>query len=90
MDTHPLKNVPQELKESKKYNNNKTFIGSKLKRRLQKYLLFISLVNFSLRVNYERSEVKRYKIYVGKGNNSKLVKAVFTNRFWWTVTQDEN
>lgn len=64
----------------------KTFIGSKLKKRIQKYLLFVALVNYSLRVSYERQEVKKYKIFVGKGNNSKLIKTIFANRFWWSLT----
>ena len=40
-------------------------------------------------MSYECPEAKRYKVFVGKGNNSKLVKAVFQNRFWWTVTDKE-
>jgi hypothetical protein len=24
-------------------------------------------------------------VYVGKGNNSKLIKNIFRNRFWWNI-----
>jgi hypothetical protein len=47
-------------------------------------------VNYSLRISYERSELKRYKIFIGKGNNSKLVKSIFSSRFWWSLTEDKD
>lgn len=76
------------MKDSKKQLSNKGFIGSKLKKRLQKYMFFICLVNYSLRISYQRSEFKRFKLFVGKGNNSKLVKSLFAYRFWWVLTID--
>lgn len=85
---YPLKNLIQQQKQSKKHTFSKTFIGSKLRKKLQKYLLLVALVNYSLRVSYQRSEIKRYKIFVGKGNNSKLIKMIFASRFWWSITND--
>jgi hypothetical protein len=34
--------------------SSKTFIGSKLKRKIMRYLLFLALVNYSLRISYEK------------------------------------
>jgi hypothetical protein len=34
--------------------------------------------------------MKPYIIYVGKGNNSTLIKNVVKNRPWWVVTEDRN
>jgi hypothetical protein len=34
--------------------------------------------------------MKPYIIYVGKGNNSTLIKNVVNNRPWWVVTEDRN
>lgn len=27
---------------------------------------------------------------MGKGNNSKLIKTIFSYRFWWQITQEES
>jgi hypothetical protein len=47
-------------------------------------------VNYSLRSSFERGESKRFKLFVGKGNNSKLIKTIFSYRFWWKITHDES
>jgi hypothetical protein len=31
---------------------------------------------------------KKYKYFVGKGNNSKLIKALMKRRFWWVEVDD--
>jgi hypothetical protein len=41
-------------------------------------------------VSYERCGLKSYKIFVGKGNNSKLIKSIFGSRFWWSLTNVES
>lgn len=64
-------------------------MGVKLNKKLQRYMLFLSLVNYSLRVSYLRSEVKVFKVYIGRGNNSKLIRQLFSNRFWWQLTEDQ-
>ena len=68
---------------------SKTFIGSKLEKKLEKYLMFLAFVNASLRVNYERIDKQKYTVYIGKGNNSKLIKKLFKIRHWWNVTNDK-
>ncbi len=30
----------------------------------------------------------KYKFYVGKGNNSLLIKSLMKRRFWWTLEED--
>jgi hypothetical protein len=34
--------------------------------------------------------MKPYVIYVGKGNNSTLIKNIVKNRPWWVVTEDRS
>jgi hypothetical protein len=63
----------------------KAFIGSKLRRKLESYLLFVNLINYSIRIKYKAPETRKYTIYIGKGNNSKLIKKIFANRFWWNI-----
>jgi hypothetical protein len=84
----PLQRSPLEARE-KRPHSSKNFIGCKLKKKLHKYLLFLSLVNYSLRLSYQRSEPNRYRLFVGKGNNSKLVRTLFASRFWWELTDHE-
>lgn len=31
---------------------------------------------------------QKYKFYIGKGNNSLLVKGLMKRRFWWTIEED--
>jgi hypothetical protein len=48
------------------------------------------MVNLSnnLKIFNEKTDMKPYVIYVGKGNNSTLIKNVVKNRPWWVVTED--
>ncbi len=32
------------------------------------------------------SEFSSYKYFIGKGNNSGIVKAALKTRFWWTFS----
>jgi hypothetical protein len=34
--------------------------------------------------------MKPYVIYVGKGNNSTLIKNIIKNRPWWVLTEDKD
>lgn len=38
-----------------------------------------------MKIKFKSPEIKRYIVYVGKGNNSKLIKKIFSNRFWWNI-----
>ena len=51
-------------------------------------MLFLTFVNSIFRVSYHRINKPKYIVYVGKGNNSKLVKRIFRIRHWWTITND--
>ena len=31
-----------------------------------------------------------YKVYVGPGNNSNLIKGIIKRRFWWNITNNKN
>lgn len=30
----------------------------------------------------------KYKFYIGRGNNSMLIKSLMKRRFWWTIEED--
>lgn len=32
------------------------------------------------------SSPTKYKVYIGKGNNSLLLKSLIKRRFWWDIT----
>jgi tubulin--tyrosine ligase len=61
------------------------------------YRDFLFKVNFahgryhplSLRedITYMKVEMK-YHAYVGRGNNSLLIKSLLKRRFWWTIDDD--
>ena len=82
-------NIFRPFQESRKKCVSKTFIGSRLRKRIRNYMLLLAVVNYGLRCIFSRLEVKSYKVFVGKGNNSKVIKQVFGQRFWWTVTLNE-
>lgn len=60
--------------------------------RYRQYKEFLGTVNLSnnLRILNEKIECKPYVIYVGKGNNSTLIKNVIKSRPWWQLTEDKN
>ena len=44
-------------------------------------------INFSngVYLDPELNLKKPYKVYIGGGNNSLLIKSLFKRRFWWTI-----
>lgn len=54
------------------------------------YMDFINLVNLTNNLKVQISEhVPSYVLYVGKGNNSSLIKNLFkTHRPWWTIEEN--
>ena len=55
------------------------------------------LVNFAHRIfdpliltdNSDKYKAEnKYKYYIGKGNNSMLIKSLMKRRFWWTAVDD--
>ena len=65
---------------------------SQYMRKLKSFLDFLFKVNYSNNI-YVSLELKpsceepqnRYKMYLGKGNNSLLVKSLMKRRFWWEI-----
>lgn len=57
------------------------------------YRDFLWKVNYSNGLLVEAQD-KQYKMFLGKGNNSLLIKGLMKRRFWWTivdkVTDDVN
>ena len=50
-------------------------------------------INTENKINPPQKQVANYKFYVGKGNNSMLVRAMLKQRWWWTAidrTEIEN
>lgn len=33
--------------------------------------------------------IEKPRVYIGKGNNSRLVKSVMKSRWWWALEKDE-
>ena len=57
--------------------------------KYRQYTDFLSLVNLSNNLRVQVTEkLPSYVLYVGKGNNSSLIKTIFRNyRPWWTVEE---
>jgi len=64
---------------------------SQYMKRLKNFLDFLFKINFSNNIYVpldlnkvdEISAPVRYKIFIGKGNNSLLIKSLIKRRFWW-------
>lgn len=61
-------------------------------KKIKNYLEFIFKVNFSnkmytnINLNHDEGMPhQRYKVFVGRGNNSLLVKSIIKRRFWWEI-----
>lgn len=67
-------------------------------RKIKNYLEFIFKVNFSNRIYVDLALTKaddlgripKFKVFIGAGNNSLLVKSIIKRRFWWQVTHNIN
>ena len=61
-------------------------------KKLKSYLDFLFKINFSnsiyvpLSLGKSEEPSKKYKIFIGRGNNSLLIKSVIKRRFWWEIT----
>ncbi len=51
------------------------------------FCLFLSILNGYNGLNTYNGN---YKAFVGKGNNSILIKNTLKGRFWWNITDNEN
>lgn len=62
-------------------------------RKIKNFLDFLFKINYSnsIYVSLDLSKPEetiapsKYKVYVGKGNNSLLVKSLIKRRFWWEI-----
>ncbi len=65
-------------------------------RKIKNYLEFIFKVNFSnkmyvnINLNHEGAVHQRYKVFIGRGNNSLLVKSIIKRRFWWDAVSSSD
>jgi hypothetical protein len=66
-------------------NQNKVENPNLMKYSLYKDFLF--KVNFSngLYVRLPDDVEKPYKFFVGRGNNSAIIKGIMRRRFWWQI-----
>ena len=55
--------------------------------KIELYRDFLWKINFSsgLYVDAELELKKSFKVFVGGGNNSVLVKSLMKRRFWWVI-----
>lgn len=47
-----------------------------------------SIINSSNGISVS-AQISTYKYYLGKGNNSKLIKKIMSTRWWWTCVQED-
>ena len=63
-------------------------------KKLKSLLDFIFKINYSnkiyisLQLSEDFINIKKYKAYVGKGNNSVLIKYLLKRRFWIEIVDD--
>lgn len=63
-------------------------------KKLKSFLDFLFKVNYSnkiyvpLNLTEDTVNIKRYKVYIGKGNNSLLIKSLLKRRFWLEIVED--
>jgi hypothetical protein len=63
-------------------------------KKLKSFLDFLFKINYSNGLYVDLSFSKtdeastRYKMYVGRGNNSLLIKSIIKRRFWWEITNN--
>lgn len=52
------------------------------------YRDFIWKVAFSNQMQL-RVTIEKPRVYIGKGNNSRLMKSIMRSRWWWVTEKDE-
>ena len=69
-------------------------LDSNYSKKLKAFLDFIFKINFSNNLYVDLSLSKpedmtpKRKMYIGRGNNSLLVKSIAKRRFWWDITHN--
>ena len=59
----------------------------KIKNQLEEEKIWRKAINSSNGIECQPQFISNYSIFVGKGNNSALIKRIFSLRNWWTVTE---
>lgn len=63
-------------------------------KKLKSFLDFLFKINYSnkiyvpLNLTEDTVNLKKYKVYIGRGNNSLLVKSLLKRRFWLEIVDD--
>lgn len=52
--------------------------------------MFLGLASCNLKIRYYKKNHPKYNVYVGKGNNCKLLKKLFHMRHWWNIVNNPN
>lgn len=60
-------------------------IDEKTKKELEKDQLIVE----SYQTPDQRNALHYYKCFVGKGNNSVMVRSLFKSRYWWLLHDKE-
>lgn len=65
-------------------------------KKLKSFLDFIFKINYSnkiyisLQLADDNYNIKKYKVFIGKGNNSLLIKSLLKRRFWLEIVDNED
>eukprot|EP00919_Chromeraceae_sp_WS-2016_P046937 GHVR01111324.1.p1 GENE.GHVR01111324.1~~GHVR01111324.1.p1 ORF type:complete len:108 (+),score=7.88 GHVR01111324.1:1955-2278(+) len=66
--------------------NDKKYLFEKNQTKIELYKDFLWKINYSNRFYIVPPEEETaYKVYIGKGNNSNLIKGIIRRRSWWIV-----
>lgn len=68
------------MKDKRSFSINQS--KKKYASTYQEFGVFIASLN---KIRVTPGPVVLYKAFVGKGNNSILIKNVIKNRFWWNI-----
>lgn len=64
-------------------------------KKLKAFLDFIFKVNYSnqiyisLQLSEDTTNIKRYKVWLGRGNNSLLIRSLLKRRFWLEIVDED-
>ena len=63
-----------------------------IKKKFEVYKDFLWKINFTngIYVKLKDTIENPYKIYIGKGNNSNLLRTIVRKRFWWQLVDKIN
>ena len=83
----PLENLAQQIQKLSKNLANPKDKDRFLELKEKYYREFLMKINKSNNFNltFPTSTFPPYKYYIGRGNNSILVRAALKTRFWWSM-----